>query len=45
VGQEPSKTLPANLALPLCRASKLLNRPPILSYDGYGFVQLEEISQ
>ncbi|HKN00187.1 MAG TPA: hypothetical protein VJX23_06690 [Candidatus Binataceae bacterium] len=35
VGQEPSKSLPANLALPLCRACKLLNRPPILSYDGY----------
>ncbi|MGO9451397.1 MAG: hypothetical protein ACLQDV_10205 [Candidatus Binataceae bacterium] len=35
VGQEPSKVLPANLALPLCRACKLLNRPPILSYDGY----------
>jgi indoleamine 2,3-dioxygenase len=35
VGQEPSKLLPANLALPLCRACKLLNRPPILSYDGY----------
>jgi indoleamine 2,3-dioxygenase len=27
--------LPANLAIPLCRACKLLNRPPILSYDGY----------
>jgi indoleamine 2,3-dioxygenase len=35
VGQEPSRGLPANLALPLCRACKLLNRPPILSYDGY----------
>ena len=35
VGQQPSKMLPANLALPLCRACKLLNRPPILSYDGY----------
>jgi len=35
VGQEPSRVLPANLALPLCRACKLLNRPPILSYDGY----------
>jgi indoleamine 2,3-dioxygenase len=35
VGQEPSKVLPANLARPLCRACKLLNRPPILSYDGY----------
>ena len=35
VGNEPSRVLPANLALPLCRACKLLNRPPILSYDGY----------
>ncbi|MGA8643808.1 hypothetical protein [Candidatus Binatus sp.] len=35
VGQEPSRVLPANLALPLCRACKLMNRPPILSYDGY----------
>ena len=35
VGLEPSRVLPANLALPLCRACKLLNRPPILSYDGY----------
>jgi indoleamine 2,3-dioxygenase len=35
VGQEPSRVLPANLALPLCRACKLLNSPPILSYDGY----------
>jgi indoleamine 2,3-dioxygenase len=35
VGLEPSGVLPANLALPLCRACKLLNRPPILSYDGY----------
>lgn len=35
VGQEPSRVLPANLELPLCRACKLLNRPPILSYDGY----------
>ena len=35
VGEEPSRVLPANLAVPLCRACKLLNRPPILSYDGY----------
>jgi indoleamine 2,3-dioxygenase len=35
VGEEPSRVLPANLALPLCRACKLLKRPPILSYDGY----------
>ena len=35
VGEEPSRVLPANLAVPLCRACELLNRPPILSYDGY----------
>jgi indoleamine 2,3-dioxygenase len=35
VGQEPSRVLPANLAVPLVRISKLLTRPPILSYDGY----------
>ncbi|MBV8135721.1 MAG: hypothetical protein JO121_08820 [Deltaproteobacteria bacterium] len=35
VGEEPSRVLPANLAVPLCRACQLLNRPPILSYDGY----------
>jgi indoleamine 2,3-dioxygenase len=35
VGQEPVTVLPANLALPLCRACHLLERPPILSYDGY----------
>jgi indoleamine 2,3-dioxygenase len=35
VGEEPAKVLPANLAVPLYRACKMLNRPPILSYDGY----------
>jgi len=35
VGEEPATVLPANLALPLCRACRLLKRPPILSYDGY----------
>jgi indoleamine 2,3-dioxygenase len=35
VGEEPSRVLPANLAVPLCRVCRLLNRPPILSYDGY----------
>lgn len=35
VGQPPATTLPKNLALPLCHAAKLLDRPPILSYDGY----------
>lgn len=35
VGEEPARVLPANLAAPLCRACRLLKRPPILSYDGY----------
>src|SRR3984893_9228763 len=35
VGEEPATILPANLAVPLCRACRLLKRPPILSYDGY----------
>lgn len=35
LGQEPASMLPANIAEPLCHAAKLLNRPPILSYDGY----------
>jgi indoleamine 2,3-dioxygenase len=35
IGQAPATLLPRNIAVPLCRACKLLNRPPILSYDGY----------
>jgi indoleamine 2,3-dioxygenase len=35
IGQAPATTLPKNLAVPLCHAAKLLDRPPILSYDGY----------
>lgn len=35
LGQEPARVLPKNIAIPLCRACELLNRPPILSYDGY----------
>ena len=35
VGQTVSKRLPANIAQPLIQVSKLLSRPPILSYDGY----------
>lgn len=35
VGQPPSMRLPANIARPLCVICGLLNRPPILSYDGY----------
>jgi indoleamine 2,3-dioxygenase len=35
VGQPPSLVLPANIAVPLCHSCRLLERPPILSYDGY----------
>lgn len=35
VSQPRANILPANLAVPLCRACTLLGRPPILSYDGY----------
>ena len=35
VGQPRATQLPANIAQPLCHACRLLNRPPILSYDGY----------
>jgi indoleamine 2,3-dioxygenase len=35
VGEEPAKVLPRNIAVPLARAAMLLERPPILSYDGY----------
>jgi indoleamine 2,3-dioxygenase len=35
VGQEPSRSLPRNIAVPLTKACRLLRRPPILSYDGY----------
>ena len=43
VGQAPATTLPKNIAAPLCHACKLLNRPPILSYDGYAALQLEAL--
>jgi indoleamine 2,3-dioxygenase len=35
VGEEVCHELPANIAVPLAQACKLLERPPILSYDGY----------
>jgi indoleamine 2,3-dioxygenase len=35
VSQPPATRVPANLAIPLHRACTLLERPPILSYDGY----------
>lgn len=35
VGEEPARVLPRNIAAPLCEVCARLNRPPILSYDGY----------
>jgi indoleamine 2,3-dioxygenase len=35
LGEDPATILPANIAGPLCQACSLLQRPPILSYDGY----------
>jgi indoleamine 2,3-dioxygenase len=35
VGQEPATLLPRNIALPLREICARLERPPILSYDGY----------
>lgn len=35
IGQAPATLLPRNIAVPLCRVAQLLQRPPILSYDGY----------
>lgn len=35
VSQPPASRVPANLAVPLSKACALLERPPILSYDGY----------
>jgi indoleamine 2,3-dioxygenase len=35
VGEEVCHVLPANIAIPLTHVCKLLQRPPILSYDGY----------
>jgi indoleamine 2,3-dioxygenase len=35
IGVAPATTLPKNIAVPLCHACKLLDRPPILSYDAY----------
>ena len=35
VGVPPTSRLPASLAVPLCHVCRLLDRPPMLSYDGY----------
>jgi len=35
IGEAPAIVLPRNIAVPFAHACRLLNRPPILSYDGY----------
>src|ERR1700722_19058214 len=45
VGEQPANVLPANLAIPLCRACELLRRPPILSYDGYALYNWKRFHQ
>lgn len=35
IGQPACHSLPRNIAIPLCRMADLMQRPPILSYDGY----------
>jgi indoleamine 2,3-dioxygenase len=35
VSEPPARVLPANIAAPLAHVCRLLDRPPILSYDGY----------
>jgi indoleamine 2,3-dioxygenase len=35
ISAPPTHRLPASLARPLCRVAELLERPPMLSYDGY----------
>lgn len=35
IGQPSCHLLPSNLAQPLCKIAALMQRPPILSYDGY----------
>jgi indoleamine 2,3-dioxygenase len=38
VGLEPATLLPQNIARPLCDVCARLDRPPILSYDGYALL-------
>jgi indoleamine 2,3-dioxygenase len=45
VGEEPATVLPANIARPLCHACGLLQRPPILSYDGYALYNWKRFSK
>src|SRR6185295_17457484 len=43
VSEPRADTLPHNIAVPLCKACALLERPPILSYDGYALYNWKRI--
>jgi indoleamine 2,3-dioxygenase len=43
VSQPRADTLPHNVAVPLCKACARLERPPILSYDGYALYNWKRI--
>ncbi|MDO8408012.1 MAG: hypothetical protein Q7S95_02125 [bacterium] len=44
LGQEQVKVLPHNIAVPLVEITRLLGRPPILSYDGYALYNWRRIN-
>jgi indoleamine 2,3-dioxygenase len=43
VGLEPATLLPRNIAGPLCAVCARLERPPILSYDGYALYNWKRV--
>jgi indoleamine 2,3-dioxygenase len=43
VGEEPASVLPPNIAVPFVDVCRRLNRPPILSYDGYALYNWQRI--
>ena len=43
VSQPRADMLPHNIAVPLCKVCALLERPPILSYDGYALYNWKRI--
>lgn len=43
IGAPRAHTLPANLAVPLCRVTDDLRRPPILSYAGYALYNFSRL--
>ncbi len=44
LGAEPVKVLPKKIAIPLVNICRRLNRPPILSYDGYALYNWKRIN-